>query len=194
MLLSARLAGLALLAAAWLGPLPELAIGSMTAHMVLHLAVVAIAPALLARPLPVAAGPVLLGAAGLLEMLVVWGWHAPDAHVWARLSSTGFALEQASFFLSGLLLWSAALTAGRLGGAAILLLTTMHMTLLGALIGLAPRPLYDVYCSGLLGLGPLEDQQVSGAVMAGLGGLIYLTSALARLAPALEAGESGVPR
>lgn len=194
MLLSARLAGLAILAVVWLGPLPGLAIGSMTAHMVLHLAVVAVAPALLARPLPGAPGPVLLGAAVVVEMLVVWGWHAPDAHVWARLSGAGFALEQASFLFAGMLLWSVALGAGRLGSAAILLFTSMHMTLLGALLGLAPRPLYDVYCTGLLGLGPLEDQQVAGAVMAGLGGLVYMVSGLARLAPALGDHEPGVRR
>ena len=194
MLLSARLAGIALLAAVWLGPLPQLAMGSMTAHMVLHLAVVAVAPALLAWPVPVAQGPVLLGAAVLIEMLVVWGWHAPDAHVWARLSGAGFALEQASFLFAGMLLWSAALGAGPHGGAAILLFTSMHMTLLGALLGLAPRPLYDVYCSGLLGLGPLEDQQVAGALMAGLGGLVYMVSGLVRLAPVLEDQEPEVRR
>ncbi len=193
MLLSRRFIGLAVLAAVWLGPLPALATGSMTAHMILHLAVVAVAPALLAGPLALTPTPVLLAAAMLLEMLVVWGWHAPDAHAWARLNATGLVLEQASFLLAGLMLWSAALAAGRLGGAAVLLFTSMHMTLLGALIGLAPQPLYDVVCSGLLGLGPLEDQQVAGAVMAGLGGLVYLASALVLLAPALayEGGPSG---
>lgn len=181
-----RLLGLALLAALWAGPLPELARVSMTMAMLLHLGVVALVPALLAPRLPWTVGPAAVSAATLVEAVVVWGWHAPAAHAWARFSDLGLALEQASFLAVGLLLWGVAGAAGRFGGTAALLVTVMHMTLLGALIGLAPRQLYAACGGGPLGLSPLADQQLAGALMAGLGGAIYLVAGLARLAPALE--------
>ena len=59
------------------------------------------------------------------------------------------AIEQASFLAAGLVLWLAVSAAlrdrgGRDAGAAAiaLLLTLAHMTLLGALLSLSPRPLY----------------------------------------------------
>lgn len=186
MLVISRIAGLALLALLWGGGVTAYAAGSIVVHMGLHLAVVAVVPALLAPRLPWQPGPVALGVAVLAEMVVVWGWHLPDAHLWARLSQTGLILEQGSFLAAGLLLWAAAQSAGRLGGAAILLGTVMHMTLLGALIGLSPRLIYGDICAGHLGLGAMQEQQLAGVLMAGAGGAIYLLAALVRLAPALR--------
>lgn len=184
MQLGRTLTGLALLAALWTGPLPALASVSMTAAMVLHVGVVAVVPALLAPPLRLAVGPMAIAAATVVEAAVVWGWHAPAAHAWARLSTVGLVLEQASFLFCGILLWSAVRAAGRLGGAAALLGTMMHMTLLGALIALSPRQLYVACGGGPLGLSPLEDQQMAGTLMAA-GAAIYLVAGLVRLAPAL---------
>lgn len=187
MLLTARLAGAGLLAALWLGPLPALAGVSMTAHMALHVAVVAAVPALLAPRLPLrpSAGAILAVAAA--DMALVWGWHLPAAHLWASLSATGFAFQQLSFLGVGLLLWAAAEAAGRMGGAALLLVTAMHMTLLGLLILLAPRILYPGVCGGgPFGLAPLADQQTGGLVMALVAPALYGAAALARLAPALR--------
>lgn len=186
MLLTRRLLGLGLLAALWLGPLPTLAAVSMTAHMALHVAVVAIVPALLAPGLALRlpAGAILAVAA--LDMVLIWGWHLPAAHLAASLTDAGFVLQQASFLLVGLLLWAAAGAAGRLGGAVLLLATAMHMTLLGLLLLLAPRVLYPGVCGGgPFGLAPLADQQAGGLVMALVAPAIYGGAALARLAPAL---------
>jgi putative membrane protein len=116
--------------------------------------------------------------------VIVWAWHAPALHQaahhlgWARL------LEQGSFLLSGLWLWLSVLGGspsermGRSGsGVLALLLTSMHMTLLGALVALPTRPLY-AHHGGLLGLTPLEDQQLGGAIMLLVGGLVYLAGGL----------------
>ncbi|MGR3825075.1 MAG: cytochrome c oxidase assembly protein [Salipiger marinus] len=184
-----RLAGLGLLAVLWLSPLPGYAGGSMVLHMVLHLGVTAVVPALLAPRLPGPVGPVTLVLAAAAEMAVVWGWHLPGPHLWARLSETGFVLEQGSFLAAGCLLWAVVRGAGAFGGAVVLLATTMHMTLLGALIGLSPRDLYGGICAGHLGLTALEEQQVAGALMAGAGGALYLAAALHRLARALHLTE-----
>jgi len=183
-------AGCAILAAAWIGPLPALAMTRFWAHMTMHLAVVALAAPLLALALagsrwdPAARAPLLFAPlpAAFLELVVIWGWHAPAAHDAARLHPETFVAEQASFLAVGLLVWIAALggaPASRreraAGGVAALLLTSMHMGLLGALLALAPRPLYEA-CLGLF------DQQVGGVMMLAVGGVVYLAGGLALLA------------
>ena len=207
-----------MLAAVWLGPLPALAETSFAAHMVIHVSVVAIAAPLLAigaaggRFDPVRRAPVLLAAvsAPLLELVVVWSWHAPALHRAARASLGGFALEQASFLIAGLAVWLAAFggdSAARRERAAAgmigLLLTSMHMTLLGALLGLGTRPLYHTSeihegagglggldAGGVGGLDRLADQQLGGALMLLAGGLPYLAGGLV-LARSLLRDEAG---
>ena len=123
------------------------------------------------------AAPVPLSMA---ELIVVWAWHAPALHHAARHSTGGFVAEQGSFLAAGLLVWLSALGGdperrlARAGaGIAALLLTSMHMTLLGALLALAPRPLY-VHVGGPTGLTPLDDQHLGGAIMLVVGGAAYL--------------------
>lgn len=190
-------AGLFLLGLIWLGPLPHAASHSFLAHMAMHVGVLAIASPLLALGLtgPAASGqgrrrvgsPVL---ASLFELVVVWGWHAPGAHHFARHDWHGLVAEQASFLLAGVWLWRAALEPSRAaaGPAVIGLLTTsMHMTLLGALLALAPRDLY--------GHGALADQQFGGLLMLAVAGSVYLIAGLWRLggllAGELEPGRAG---
>lgn len=182
--------GMALLALLWLTPLPGLASGSMVLHMVLHLGVTAVVPALLAPRLPLRqVGAVWLFLAAVGEMVVVWGWHLPSLHLWARMTTTGFLLEQASFLGAGLLLWAVVRSAGAFGGAVVLMSVTMHMTLLGALIGLAPRALWGDICAGHLGMTALQEQQLAGVLMAGGGGALYLAAALSRLGRMVRAGQ-----
>lgn len=161
------------LAALWLGPLPALAERSFAAHMALHMGVVALAAPLLALPLagrrlPPWLSPLPLSA---VEALVVWAWHAPTLHHAARHGALALAGEQLSFLASGLAVWAASVGRGRAGeGAAALLLTSMHMTLLGALFALAPRPLYGAHA--------LDDQHLGGVVMLLAGGASYLAGGL----------------
>lgn len=185
------LAGLAVLTLVllWLGPLPELARRAFTAHMTIHMGVVAVASPLLAvavgdtRADPVRRWPALIAPvpAALAELVVVWGWHAPALHHAARRSPEVFALEQTSFLLAGLVVWLSAFGGHerrrreRAGAGALgLLLTSMHMTLLGALLTLSPRPLYGHTGPPPWNLSALEDQHLGGAVMLVLGGAVYL--------------------
>jgi putative membrane protein len=185
----ATLAGVALLASAWTGPLPEMATRSFAAHMSLHMLVVAGAAPLLAlgildrrgsgsralrllSPLP----------ASVVELLVVWLWHTPRLHHAASAHFLPFVAEQASFLIAGLLLWLAVLGAvhanrGRDAGTAVvaLLLTLAHMTLLGALLALSPRPLYAHGDP----LAALADQHRGGAIMLVVSTIVYLSAGLA---------------
>lgn len=195
------LAGLAVLAAAWAGPLPRLAAHSFASHMLMHMGVVAVAAPLLAAGLargpfdPAARWPRLFPAlpASALEFVVVWGWHAPALHHAARQSGALLALEQGSFLAVGLLVWLAALGGGKAArrnrtgvGVAALLMTSMHMTLLGVLLALADRPLYGHHGPTAFGLDTLADQQLGGVLMLVFGGVSYLAGALVLLSGLLR--------
>jgi putative membrane protein len=202
------LCGVLTLAAVWLGPLPQLARQAFGAHMTMHMGVVAVAAPLIAFGIaggqfdPVRRAPALFAPipASVLELIVVWAWHAPALHHAARHGTAGLAAEQGTFLLAGLLVWLSAFGGDtrrsgsrRAAGVVGLLLTSMHMTLLGALLALTPRLLYH-HAEGLTGLTPLHDQHLGGVIMLLVGGLSYLlgglwlTAGLLRGA-ALEPGE-----
>ncbi len=191
------IAGALVLLFAWAGPLPGLVPQSFAAHMWLHMLVVGIAVPLLAvwlaPRLAITSALALPIAVSLLDFVVVWGWHAPALHHASRSEPLILMAEQASFFAISLLVWLVALS-GRdggnaaMGGAMALFFTSMHMTLLGALLGLSPRPLYEGHQGGdgWLGLSPLADQQVGGVVMLAIGGVVYLVGGLMLIARVLR--------
>jgi putative membrane protein len=184
--------GILVLSVIWLGPLPQLARESFAAHMAMHIGVVAVAAPLTAlgiaggrwdpvRQLPWLAAPIV---ASLIELIVVWGWHAPAFHQAARHHIWALVLEQGTFLTSGMLLWMAAiggsaeqrrLSAG--AGVVGLLFTSMHMTLLGALFALANRPLFQ-HAPRAAETPALSDQHLGGAIMLIVGGLSYLAGSL----------------
>jgi putative membrane protein len=86
--------------------------------------------------------------------------------------------------LTGLAMWLSAFggdpagaSSRRAAGIIGLLLTSMHMTLLGALLALAPRPLFH-HEETSSGLAPLDDQHLGGAIMLLVGGISYLAGGL----------------
>jgi putative membrane protein len=198
--------GLVVLAAAWAGPLPRLTSESFTAHMSIHIAVVAVAAPLLALAMagtfadPVGALPRVASpiAASMVELLIVWAWHVPALHQAARHGAGVFVLEQATFLFAGVLLWSAAiggdaeqrrLRAG--GGIVALLFTSMHMTLLGALFALATRPLFPHGSAS--DASSVADQQMGGVIMLLVGGASYLGGGLWLTALALRSSRRPAP-
>jgi putative membrane protein len=203
---AALIIGLLMLAIIWGGPLFAAGETSFTAHMMAHMGVVAIAAPLIAfglagtdwdfsrrsrlfSPLP----------ASLLELVVVWAWHAPALRALAETSPVAAAAEQASFLVAGLILWLSCI--GHSGhdrnersatGAFGLLFTSVHMTLLGALLALTPRPLYgagEVTCLGVT-LSAGQDQALGGVVMLFVGAAVYLAGGLALLARLLAAQDA----
>lgn len=190
--------GLATLAAVWLGPLPAMADRLFVGHMLMHVMVVAVAAPLLAIGLaggrldlssrvPVLFSPIL---ASVIELFVVWAWHMPALHHAARTSQAAQVLEQGSYLFVGLLVWLAAFGGvghrRALAGIAGLLLTSMHMTLLGVLLAMSSRPLFEHAGSALSGLSPLEDQQLGGVIMLVFGGTAYLLGGLCLLGGLLQ--------
>lgn len=184
--------GLLILAAVWLGPLPQLAREAFFAHMLMHMGVVAVAAPILAlgfagaRFDPARRAPRLFAPvqASVIELIVVWAWHAPALHHAARHHTWMLIVEQAMFLVAGLFVWLSAFGGDALNrrsrsaaGVLALLLTAMHMTLLGALLALTPRPLY-AHMEGFRGLAALDDQHLGGAIMLLVGGVSYLLGGL----------------
>lgn len=194
--------GLCVLAAAWLGPLPALAPQAFFAHMLMHVSVVALAAPLIALGLagtrldPVIRWPAVFAPlpASLLDLAVIWAWHSPALHHLARHEPRAMILEQTLFLGVSLLVWLSAFGGGEdqrahrvTGGIAGLLLTSTHMSLLGALLSTSPRVLYEhAPTHHPFGLNPLDDQHLGGVLMLFGGGSSYLLGALWLLAGLLR--------
>lgn len=182
------LAGALTLIIAWGTALPGFSRHAFYGHMIMHMLVVAVAAPLIAlgvrgtqfdptfrfenffAPIPAATG----------ELIIVWGWHAPYFHYFARNTTLGLILEQSSFILAGIWVWLACFSGrstNKGAGVIGLLLTSMHMTFLGALLSLSNRPIYNHHHSAG-GLSVLQDQHIGGAIMLIVGGISYLSGGL----------------
>jgi putative membrane protein len=202
---AALLAGLGLLAFIWFGSLLGEWRESFSAHMFAHMGVVAIAAPLIAIGLPEqlrpsSSMPVALPVlASLMELIVVWSWHAPAMRAAAEASLAVTVAEQASFLLAGVLLWTTSFAAPHerrhaATGALALLMTSIHMTLLGAVLALSPRPLYglgEVTCFGVV-LSGGQDQQLGGVIMLLIGAAVYLAGGLLLVGRLLTSNEAAV--
>lgn len=183
------LAGALVLACLWFGPLPAMSRTAFSAHMILHLGVVALVAPLLAAGLVRAGarvkGPLRrwMALAFAMEMIVVWGWHAPGLHEAAARHVGVFVIQQLSFLAVGLAVWWLGLAAQRRSDLMTAMfgfaLTLMHMTMLGVLLLMAPKLIYPAdLCLGAFGFEQLEDQRFGGVLMAAWGGLAYLVGGI----------------
>jgi putative membrane protein len=120
-----------------------------------------------------------------LHAVAIWLWHAPSLFESSLGSELIHSLQHVSFLGTALLFWWSLLRAreGRIGRpAAVLYLftTSVHTSLLGALLAFASTLWYPIYVSSTApwGLAPLEDQQLAGLIMWIPAGLAYLTATL----------------
>lgn len=196
------------LAAALVSPLHWLGERLFTFHMIEHEILMAVSAPLLvvARPigtllwsfprrLRVAAGwalrkPAVVGAwqwlssgrnATLVHGVAIWAWHAPVLFDAAVTNVAVHRLQHVSFLLTAMLFWWSVFRRSNTGLAAWHLFVTMlHTGVLGALMALAPRVLYQAQTATAeaWGLSPLEDQQLAGLIMWVPAGTIYAGAAL----------------
>jgi putative membrane protein len=133
------------------------------------------------------------GVAWALHGGALWLWHAPPLFEAALESEAVHYLQHLTLLVSALLFWASLLprradTRSRIVAVFSLFTTSIHTTLLGALLTLSPTIWYARYAgveaSG--GLSALEDQQLAGLIMWVPFGVVYLAAALALLAAVLR--------
>jgi putative membrane protein len=190
-------AGWALLGVALVSPLCRLAATLVSAHMVQHVLIVAVAPPLLALGAPLAVmrarsqRPLL--AITSVYGLAIWLWHFPPAYTLVLLDGTIHTLGYAALIVVSIAFWTAIVRGGFAGDLRCLpalFVTLLHTGLLGALLTFSGRAWYPVLAGGppSWGLTPLADQQLAGLIMWAPMAALYLGAALcivaAHLSPA----------
>jgi putative membrane protein len=123
--------------------------------------------------------------ATLLHAATIWAWHAPGVFDAAVENLLLHRLQHLSFFATAVLFWWSVFRRSDAGAAAWhVFITMLHSSVLGALMALAPRVLYQQQTAAAAswGLTPLEDQQLAGIIMWVPAGTIYAGAALALLA------------
>ena len=115
-----------------------------------------------------------------IHAAAIWIWHLPPLFQATLTSDWIHTAQHLSFLLSALLFWWSLFYAhGRMGyGASVLYVftTSIHTSILGALLVLTPKIWYPAYAAGTAawGLTPLDDQQIGGLIMWVPAGVVYL--------------------
>jgi putative membrane protein len=105
-----------------------------------------------------------LVAASVVQLLLLWFWHAPFLLPQAMHSPLLSTAMQASLFTGALWFWGAVISAAGAGAwrpIVALLVTSKLFCLLGVLLTFAPRALYASHA----GTATLDDQQLAGLLM-----------------------------
>lgn len=169
------------LAAAGLGPIAR----HMGSHMVLmNVAAPLLAFAVVASgsgPSRVTSGYALT-AATVLQLVLLWGWHAPVALGAALETTAGHAVMQTTLLVSALWFWFAVFAdraALHWRALLALLVTGKLFCLLGVLLIFAPRLLYrELAHSGHMAGSPLADQHLGGLLMVVVCPLTYVLAGI----------------
>ena len=183
------LAGWLIAAGAFLSPLCALSVALFSARVAQHMVLVLVAAPLIAMTWPGTLRhkhPATLWGAASVFFLVLWFWHMPIPYEETFRSVTVYWAMHLSLFGSAIWLWRELLQhpPERIGAVlAASLVTFLQMGLLGAVLTLAGRPLFQwhTFTTQAWGLSPLQDQQLGGALMWVPGIALFLWSALRSL-------------
>jgi cytochrome c oxidase assembly factor CtaG len=136
-----------------------------------------------------------------LHAIALWVWHLPALFEAALGSELVHSLQHLCFLGAALLYWTSLLRHrhnSESRGAAVISLfaTTLHSSILGALLTLGTVAWYPLYSTRSVawGLTAIEDQQLAGLVMWVPGGLVYMGAALALAAMWLGESETRTRR
>ena len=152
---------------------------------------------LVTRPLPVL----------VLQTGALWLWHLPAPFQAALEHPPLHGLEHASFLATAVAFWAVVARIGaraqpgrgQLGfglGVLYVFVTALQASALGALLTLAPVPLYPAQALGAsaMGVSPLADQQLAGMAMWVPADAVYLATIVVLMARWLARMERETPR
>lgn len=198
-------AGWAIASLALVSPLCHLSVALFGARVGQHVVLTLVAaplvvigrPGLMLRAfLPPGRGTPGRSSGGLVAVaafaLALWTWHLPGPYDATLASDIVYWTMHISLFGSAVWLWSGLLDASRPHLAAIgSFVTAIQMSLLGAILTLAPEPLFDAHAgtTSAWGLTPLEDQQLGGLLMWVPGGLLFTAGSLVAIGLCLRSLE-----
>jgi putative membrane protein len=184
------LTGWLIAASAFLSPLCALSVALFSARAAQHMILVLVAAPLIAMAWPItqpSKHKETLWIATSVFFLALWYWHMPIPYDETFRSSLAYWGMHISLFGSGIWLWRELLQHApeRIGPVlAASMLTFLQMGLLGAVLTLAGRPLFQwhSFTTQVWGLSPLQDQELGGSLMWVPGLALFLWSALRSLA------------
>jgi putative membrane protein len=182
---------IALCIVAFVSPLCALSSALFSARSVHHLILISIVAPLtwsFFHESILAAAPPM--AAFVVHTFLLWMWHLPMPYSWALSGSIPYWSMEVPLVLSALWLWREILDPRRAAGGALAVCgaTILQMTLLGAFLTLAPRPLFSPHflTTAPYGLSPLEDQQLAGLLMWVPASLPYVVAFLVRVGQTIK--------
>jgi putative membrane protein len=183
------LTGWLIAASAFLSPLCALSVALFSARVAQHMILLFVAAPLIATAwagTQPAKHPQTLWVAAAVFFLALWYWHMPIPYEETFRSVAAYWAMHVSLFGSGIWLWREFLQHApeRIGPVLVAsMLTFLQMGLLGAVLTLAGRPLFQWHAltTQAWGLSPLQDQQLGGALMWVPGIALFLWSALRSL-------------
>lgn len=177
----AGLACVLVLVIAFVSPLCALSASLFSARVVHHVLLVAVAAPLFALAFkPQRKTGIALAFA--ISTATLWVWHVPAAYDLALSNVAVYWLMQITLLGSAAWFWHALLVDRRavLDRLGFLVAAFAQMGLLGAILTLAPEPLYAIHAVSPLdwGLTPLQDQQLGGLLMWVPAGIPYAIAAV----------------
>ncbi len=176
---------------ALISPLCPLSVSLFSARVGQHMLLATVVAPLIALGLPAPTLVRKIGAQAWIPALafaaVLWFWHAPGPYAATFQHAGIYWLMHLTAFGAAYWLWTALLSgsAARLvDRLAAIAITTLQMSVLGAVITFAPRPTYAVHAltTTAWGLTPLEDQQLGGVIMWIPAGVIFVAALILSLA------------
>lgn len=123
----------------------------------------------------------------------MWIWHWPGPYDATLQNNDVYWLMHIRTFGSALWLWHALLSREQAGAALVAgFITSMQMSLLGALFTFATHSLFVVHLgtTEAWNLSQIEDQQLGGLIMWVIGGLLFTVYALCAFALILRRTEA----
>jgi len=195
------LAGWLTAAAALVSPLCALSVALFSARVGQHMVLILIAAPLIAMGLPRATAwnhPWRLWASSGTFFLALWYWHMPVPYDATFGSTWIYWTMHLTLFGSSIFLWRELLDHSARHTAQVLAagtLSFMQMGLLGAVITLAGRPMFQwhLITTQVWGLTPLQDQQLGGALMWVPGIALFLWIAVRSLSHMWQSVERARP-
>jgi putative membrane protein len=125
-------------------------------------------------------------AAWSIHAAALWLWHIPSWFQATLWNPWIHAAQHVSFLGSALLFWWSLLAADRAGfgmGMLLLFTTSVHTSMLGALLTFTRQVWYPAYrWTEVWGVSAIEDQQLGGLIMWIPAGIVYVAAGLAMFA------------